>query len=64
VTLAPGVSLFVNLHGLELNDEALYDPTSILARHAPRVVLEITERTALDAVGDASVRVAMLRRLG
>lgn len=55
--------LFVNLHGLELDDEELFAPESPLSRLAPRVVLEITERTGLDpAAGPA--RVAMLRKLG
>ena len=60
----PGVDLFVNLHGLELNDEELYAPASPLAGIARRVVLEITERAALDVIADARTRVAMLRRLG
>jgi EAL domain-containing protein (putative c-di-GMP-specific phosphodiesterase class I)/CheY-like chemotaxis protein len=56
--------LFVNVHGLELNDEELYSPTSPLSQQASRVVLEITERVALDGVPDAAARIAMLRRLG
>lgn len=55
--------LFVNLHGLELDDEDLFAAESPLSRLGPRVVLEITERTGLDpAAGPA--RVAMLRKLG
>lgn len=55
--------LFVNLHGLELDDEELFAVDSPLSKLAPRVVLEITERTGLDpAAGPA--RVAMLRKLG
>jgi EAL domain-containing protein (putative c-di-GMP-specific phosphodiesterase class I) len=57
------VLLFVNLHGLELDDEELFAADSPLSKLAPRVVLEITERTGLDpAAGPA--RVAMLRKLG
>jgi EAL domain-containing protein (putative c-di-GMP-specific phosphodiesterase class I) len=57
------VSIFVNVHGLELTDEELFAPGSPLAGMAGRVVLEITERTGLDpAAGPASV--AMLRKLG
>lgn len=56
--------LFVNVHGLELNDEDLYSASAPLTRIASRVVLEITERVALDGVPDASARIAMLRRLG
>lgn len=59
-----GADLFVNLHGVELNDEQLFAPTSPLAKLADRVVLEITERVALDRVADAPTRVAMLRKLG
>jgi len=55
--------LFVNVHGLELADEQLFAPEGALSRLAPRVVLEITERTGLDpAAGPKSV--AMLRKLG
>jgi len=58
-----GVELFVNVHGLELGDEELYEPNAALSRLAPRVVLEITERVGLDpAIGTA--RVGMLRKLG
>lgn len=59
-----GVELFVNLHGLELNDEELFSPSSALTQVAPRVVLELTERLALDQVADTAARVAMLRKLG
>jgi EAL domain-containing protein (putative c-di-GMP-specific phosphodiesterase class I)/CheY-like chemotaxis protein len=58
-----GALLFVNVHGLELADEELYDAKSALSLLAPRVVLEITERVGLDPAMD-SARVAMLRRLG
>jgi EAL domain-containing protein (putative c-di-GMP-specific phosphodiesterase class I)/CheY-like chemotaxis protein len=59
----PDALLFVNVHGLELADEALFAADSGLAQFAPRVVLEITERVGLDpSLG--STRVAMLRRLG
>jgi EAL domain-containing protein (putative c-di-GMP-specific phosphodiesterase class I)/ActR/RegA family two-component response regulator len=55
--------LFVNVHGLELADEHLFAEDAALARLAPRVVLEITERTGIDpAAGPKSV--AMLRKLG
>ncbi|MBK9037081.1 MAG: EAL domain-containing protein [Myxococcales bacterium] len=59
-----GAELFVNLHGLELNDEELYSPSSPLTQIADRVIPEITERVALDRVADVTTRVAMLRRLG
>ena len=62
---APEAStLFVNLHSHELLDEALYDRASALASWAPRVVLEITERAAIDNVHDVRERVARLRQMG
>jgi EAL domain-containing protein (putative c-di-GMP-specific phosphodiesterase class I) len=60
----PDALLFVNVHGRALNDEQLYSPLAPLSRIASRVVLEITERVALDGVPDATARIAMLRRLG
>lgn len=59
----PGFA-FVNLHPLELNDDALLAPSSPLARFAPNVVLEVTERAHLDNVRNVSDRVARLRELG
>lgn len=55
--------LFVNVHGLELDDEDLFSPQSPLGKIAHRVVLEITERTGLDEAAGPT-RVAMLRKLG
>jgi EAL domain-containing protein (putative c-di-GMP-specific phosphodiesterase class I) len=60
----PTLSAFVNVHGLELIDDAIYDPDAPLSRHASRVVLEITERIALAEVGDIKQRVGRLRALG
>lgn len=55
--------LFVNVHGLELDDEDLFSADTALGKMAPRVVLEITERTGLDEAAGPT-RVAMLRKLG
>ncbi|MBV8760853.1 MAG: EAL domain-containing protein [Deltaproteobacteria bacterium] len=55
--------LFVNVHGLELDDEDLFKAESPLGQLAHRVVLEITERTGLDEAAGPT-RVAMLRKLG
>jgi EAL domain-containing protein (putative c-di-GMP-specific phosphodiesterase class I) len=63
VNAPPDVSLFVNVHGLELTDETLFSTSDPLAPLASRVVLEITERIGLDAVAGPT-RVAMLRKLG
>ena len=55
---------FVNLHASELVDEALYSPREPLSHHAGRVVLEITERSALDSIDDLAGRARRLRDLG
>jgi len=60
----PGESVFVNLHTQELLDEALYSSSSPLGRIAPDVILEITERSALDTLPDLGGRVHALRELG
>ncbi len=57
-------SLFVNLHVTDLLDPTLCSSESPLSRVADRVVLEITERSSLDEVKDARVRVAALREMG
>lgn len=60
---AAGV-LFVNLHVRDLLDPTLTAPESPLSCIASRVVLEITERAALDEVGDVRPRIARLREMG
>lgn len=57
-------SLFVNLHAQELSDPDLYSASSPLSSYADRVVLEITERGALDGIDDLLSRVRKLRALG
>lgn len=57
-------SIFINLHAADLNDDSLFSSTSPLCAHAPRVVLEITERSSLDRVTDVKGRADALRRLG
>lgn len=59
-----GATLFVNLHSRDLLDETLYDSSAPLAAWAPRTVLELTERAAIDDIDDISGRIARLRRLG
>ena len=56
--------LFVNLHARDLLDASLYSPDAPLTRIAGRVVLEITERAAIDDVSDVRNSVASLRSLG
>ena len=56
--------LFVNLHAQDLLDETLYEEDAPLAAIASRVVLELTERAALDDISDIGARIARLRTLG
>ncbi|MBM4358861.1 MAG: EAL domain-containing protein [Deltaproteobacteria bacterium] len=57
-------ALFVNLHPRDLDDEELLSPGSPLARIASSVVLEVTERTSIDAIHDLRTTIARLRALG
>jgi EAL domain-containing protein (putative c-di-GMP-specific phosphodiesterase class I)/CheY-like chemotaxis protein len=56
--------LFVNLHANDLTDPDLYDPGTPFSQMASRVVLEVTERAALDSLHDARRRTAILRQRG
>jgi EAL domain-containing protein (putative c-di-GMP-specific phosphodiesterase class I)/CheY-like chemotaxis protein len=56
--------LFVNLHSQDLLDETLYEENAPLAPIASRVVLELTERAALDDISDIGSRITRLRSLG
>jgi EAL domain-containing protein (putative c-di-GMP-specific phosphodiesterase class I) len=60
----PGVRMFVNLHPHELLDEQLFTDANPLRASASRVVIELTERVALDSMVDATRRVGMLRQAG
>lgn len=62
--IRPELLLFVNVHPPDLLDPSLYGDGSPLAKHAGRVVLEMTERASLDRLGDLGPAVADLRRLG
>lgn len=59
----PDALIFVNAHAAELSDPELTAPSSPLSRLAERVVLEITERSALDRVPGVLSRIAELRNL-
>jgi EAL domain-containing protein (putative c-di-GMP-specific phosphodiesterase class I) len=65
-TMGDGLSgtVFVNMHPQDFLDENLFEALSPLAHEASRVVLEVTERAALDAIGDVARRVKELRKLG
>ena len=58
------VTLCVNLHAEELTDSDLFSPSSALAPIAQRIVLEVTERAALEKVTGIAGRVDNLRKLG
>lgn len=55
---------FVNLHRRDLDDPTLYALDAPLSRVAERVVLEITERASLDAMGGLAEQVSTLRAIG
>ncbi len=61
---APAELVFVNLHTRDLLDELLYAADAPLSRLARRVVLEITERAAIDDVPDVAHRIVKLRAMG
>lgn len=56
--------LFVNLHTEDLADEDLFSPKAPLSAFASRVVLEITERAALDRIDEPMTRMKRLRAMG
>jgi EAL domain-containing protein (putative c-di-GMP-specific phosphodiesterase class I) len=58
------MTLFVNLHPADLLDANLYDRNAPLTKIAENVVLEITERAALDDVTETRHRATELRRRG
>jgi EAL domain-containing protein (putative c-di-GMP-specific phosphodiesterase class I)/ActR/RegA family two-component response regulator len=60
----PGTLLLLNLHPDDLLDPVLHADDTSLAALAPRVVLEITERAALDKIPDVPARVRSLRERG
>jgi EAL domain-containing protein (putative c-di-GMP-specific phosphodiesterase class I) len=57
-----GTTFFVNIHPADLADPALLDESSDLARHAHRIVFELTERASLETVPDSRERIARLRK--
>jgi EAL domain-containing protein (putative c-di-GMP-specific phosphodiesterase class I) len=62
--LSEDTMMFVNLHPTDLEDPELYAASSPLAAHAPRVVLEITERASIAHMNDLTTKVSALRGLG
>jgi EAL domain-containing protein (putative c-di-GMP-specific phosphodiesterase class I) len=60
----PSATLFINLHPLDLADEELFDALAPLTHIASRVVLEVTERAAVEEVDAVERRVHQLRERG
>ncbi len=60
----PETDIFINLHSADLLDETLFAADSLLAASAGRIVLEITERVALEHASDVPERIRRLRALG
>jgi EAL domain-containing protein (putative c-di-GMP-specific phosphodiesterase class I) len=60
----PSTQMFVNLHPSDLVDEELCSGEGALAPFADRVVLEVTERAALEQVPGLGAGVARLRQIG
>ena len=58
-----GAQFFVNLHPADLADAELFDIKAPLARHAHRIILELTERASLETIPDVRERIAALRRM-
>lgn len=56
--------LFINLHPADFQDPTLFSEAVPLAAHAHRVVLEVTERSALDDIHNLRDKVGRLRALG
>jgi EAL domain-containing protein (putative c-di-GMP-specific phosphodiesterase class I) len=64
IASGPDCLTFVNLHPFDLNDDELLSSASPLSQFASRVVLEVTERAALDDVSGLSLKLAALKRMG
>jgi EAL domain-containing protein (putative c-di-GMP-specific phosphodiesterase class I) len=64
IALPASVKVFVNLHPMDLVDEELGSPDGALTPFAHGVVLEVTERAALDRIHGLDSHVSRLRALG
>jgi EAL domain-containing protein (putative c-di-GMP-specific phosphodiesterase class I) len=60
----PDTLLFINLHPQDLLDPVLHADDTLLASMASRVVLEVTERAALEGIPDVPSRILSLRARG
>jgi EAL domain-containing protein (putative c-di-GMP-specific phosphodiesterase class I) len=61
---AAATQIFVNLHPTDLVDDELCSVHGALTPFATRVVLEVTERAALERIPGLSAAVSRLRKLG
>jgi EAL domain-containing protein (putative c-di-GMP-specific phosphodiesterase class I) len=64
INLPPTANVLVNLHPSELLDDELASPGGALTPFAHGVVLEVTERAALDSIPGLVAAVRRLRALG
>jgi EAL domain-containing protein (putative c-di-GMP-specific phosphodiesterase class I) len=65
LAVAPrSTTMFVNLHASDLRDEAFLSGADPLSQFARQVVLEITERAALDDVHEVPARIRRLKSMG
>jgi EAL domain-containing protein (putative c-di-GMP-specific phosphodiesterase class I) len=60
----PSALLFINLHPADFQDPTLFSEDAPLAGFAKRIVLEVTERSALDDITNLRDKVSRLRSLG
>jgi len=56
--------IFVNLHPQDLFDSALYSESCPIAAYSSQIVLEITERAALDESAGVAANVRSLKKMG
>lgn len=56
--------MFINLHPMDFDDPALLEPDGPIATHAPRIVLEVTERAAIGDLDRFRSQLSALRSFG
>jgi EAL domain-containing protein (putative c-di-GMP-specific phosphodiesterase class I) len=56
--------LFMNVHAMDLDDPEIIDPPDWMAELGPRVILEITERTAISDFQVVRARLQNLKDMG
>ena len=58
------VKILINLHPMDLLNDALYKQEAALSSIASRIILEITERVSLNQISNLQERLNSLRSLG